>query len=182
MKHRTTKQPAAKPGHVVSNADSRCQRRKSTAENSVGTALTVTRTADNWRCPSWRPENETRQRSAVLILRCRLCSWRWNPIGGDGPIIHCCSRCAIEALPVLVADSIDLPPCDRGLAGRRTAREMTSGFWRSLAIRLSDWGPKDEYDARQAAGPIRSRRSRSSGLELSCRRVKSSKFGFWIAC
>jgi hypothetical protein len=75
--------------------------------------------------------------------RCSFCDAPaqgvWHPSGG--PVVAYCGSCAVEVLPALAADSIDLPPCRADAAANRSLNRMVSKFWRAIALRaLRDGG------------------------------------------
>lgn len=54
---------------------------------------------------------------------------------GDGEIAVC-PTCAVEALPCLIADAIELPICNEEERSKFVFERVTATFWRAMTHRL----------------------------------------------
>jgi hypothetical protein len=70
---------------------------------------------------------------------CSICggpaTGAWHP--ASGAALACCGACAVETLPKLIADSIDLPPNCEEDAAKRALFHVESGFWKALFHRMA---------------------------------------------
>ncbi|HQU42548.1 MAG TPA: hypothetical protein PK867_07030 [Pirellulales bacterium] len=75
--------------------------------------------------------------------QCTLCGQSaqgtWH--GTDGAIAVC-HRCAVEALPALIADAVCLAADDPRLRAVQVCRQVEASYWRALALRLLTEGQR----------------------------------------
>jgi hypothetical protein len=83
---------------------------------------------------------------------CHICGERSNAMWmcAKADFFEVCSTCAKEKLPLIIADAIGLGTKDQWAAAESALHEVTSAFWRGLAIR----GMRENSELRESRNGV----------------------------